>query len=307
MVTIRQLEMFTRLAETRNMSQAARMLDLTQPALSQQLRALEDRLGLKLFERVPKGMQPTPKGRELLTSARAALNAVRDFGDAADHAALRSAGSIRFGVSPTIGPYLMPTVIKILHERHPNLRLFMREGIPAVQHLGLASGELDMVLSPLPVTGRGVHVEPLFREPLRLVAPPDDPLLSQQALSARDFAGRTFLTLDRQHHYHAQLKSICEKLDASMLADYEGTSLDALQQMAGSGVGLAVLPELYIRSAAGGLDVVKIAEPTEWYEYRSIGAAWRSSAAFADLFAEIAGIIAQEARKRLGQDAGETV
>ena len=296
MPTLRQIEIFVRLAEMENMGEAAMALGLTQPALSQQLRALESRLGLRLFERVPRGMQLTPSGRNILEPARDVLRANRDFRDTADHVAARLAGSIRFGVTPTIGPYLMPGVIKVLHRRHPDLRLFIREGIPALQQADLAAGELDMILSPMPVRGRGLHVEPLFREPLRIVAPPDDPLLSLDTLTEADFSGRTFLTLDHRHHYHRQLSEICEQLGATILADYEGTSLYTLQQMAGSGVGLAMLPELYIRSEAGGLDGVRIAEPAGWAQYRSVAAAWRANAAFAGLYAEVAQVVAEEGR-----------
>ena len=299
MATLKQIAIFAKLADTGNMSEAANALALTQPALSQQLRTLETSLGLKLFERVPKGMQLTPAGRDLLSAARNVQNAVRDFDDAADRAAERFVGSIRFGVTPTLGPYLMPSVIKTLHRRYPGLRLYIREGIPDQQHAELAAGELDMVLSPLPIAGRGLAIEPLFREPLRIVVPPDDPLNERPRLVAADFAGRTFLTLDHRHHYHRQLETICGHLDATVLADYEGTSLDAVQQMVGSGVGLAILPELYIRSDAGGLDVVRIAEPEGWQEYRSVGVAWRSLAAFAELYTEIGETIAEEARIRL--------
>ena len=299
MATLKQIAIFAKLADTGNMSEAATALALTQPALSQQLRTLETSLGLKLFERVPKGMQLTPAGRDLLSAARNVQNAVRDFDDAADRAAERFVGSIRFGVTPTLGPYLMPSVIKTLHRRYPGLRLYIREGIPDQQHAELAAGELDMVLSPLPIAGRGLAIEPLFREPLRIVVPPDDPLNERPRLAAADFAGRKFLTLDPRHHNHRQLENICRHLDATVLADYEGTSLDAVQQMVGSGVGLAILPELYIRSDAGGLDVVRIAEPEGWQEYRSVGVAWRSSAAVAELYTEIAETIAEEARIRL--------
>lgn len=299
MPTLKQFAIFAKLAETENMNEAARSLGLSQPALSQQLRALETELAVKLFERVPKGMQLSPGGRQLLASALAVLNAAREFGDAADRAAQRFVGSIRFGVTPTLGPYLMPVVIKRLHERYPGMRLFIREGIPELQHADLASGNLDMVLSPMPIEGRGLHVEPLFREPLHIVAPPDDPLHSGQQMAKEDFADRTFLTLDHRHHYHRQLEDICRRLGATILSDYEGTSLDALQQMVGSGVGLAILPELYIKSGAGGLDMVAVTDPPGWQEYRSIGAAWRATAAFADLYAEIAEVIALEARLKL--------
>ncbi|QPC99659.1 hydrogen peroxide-inducible genes activator [Qipengyuania soli] len=299
MPSIRQFEMFAKIAETGSMGEAALALGLTQPALSQQLRSLEDALGLKLFERVPKGMQLTPGGRELIQSARSVLGAVRDFGEVADRVASRPAGTIRFGVTPTIGPYLMPQVIKELHRRYPALRLYIREGIPSVQQGELAAGELDMVLSPMPIAGRGLHIEPLFREPLRIVAPPDDPLLTLDRLTRRSFGGRTFLTLDHRHHYHRQLEGVCAQFGATILADYEGTSLDALRQMAASGVGLAMLPEIYVRSNAGGIDGVRIAEPGNWTEYRSVGAAWRSSAVFAKLYQEVADIVSEEARRLL--------
>ena len=299
MTTLKQLRIFVKVAEEGHMGEAASALGLTQPALSQQLKLLEDQLGFKLFERVPKGMQIAPPARDLLPRARSVLNAVREFGDAADLAAHRPVGAVRFGVSPTIGPYLMPGVIGRLHREFPSLRIFIKEGIPSKQQAELSAGDLDMVLSPLPIESPRLHVEPLFREPLRIAAPPDDPLLSRDTVTKKDFAGRTFLTLDRRHHYHGQISAIAKQLGATILADYEGTSLDALQQMVGSGVGLAVLPEIYVRSEAGGLDTVKIAEPEGWAEYRSIGAAWREQAAFASVFHEIADIIADEARTRL--------
>lgn len=307
MVSLRQIEVFVRLAEFGNMSEAAAALGLTQPALSQQLKALERRLGLTLFERVPKGMQLTPHGRELLVDGQATLNCVRDFLDQADRAASRPVGTIRFGVTPTIGPYLMPGVIKAVHRKYPQLKIYIREGIPVEQHPELVAGELDMVLSPLPIEGPGLTVEPLFREPLRIVVPPDDPLVDQTTLHAADFAGRTFLTLDHRHHYHRQLSGICERMGSSIMGDYQGTSLDALQQMVGSGVGLAVLPELYIRSDAGGLDVVRVVEPEGWDEYRSIGVSWRKKAAFEQTYREIAGVIAAEAASRLDLAVGTRV
>ena len=298
MVTLKQIDIFVRLADIGNMGEAATALGMTQPALSQQLRALERKLDLQLFERVPKGMQLTPSGRKLLAQARTVIASTRDFTDAADHIAARPAGTIRFGVSPTLGPYLMPRVIKILHERYPDLRLFSREGIPSKQQANLAAGQLDMLLSPMPIEGKGLRVEPLFRERLRIIAPPDDPLVALTELRKEDFAGRMFLSLDHRHHYHRQLEDICKNLGATILADYEGTSLDALQQMVGSGLGLAILPHFYIRSEAGGLDVVRIAEPAGWEQHRSIAAAWRASAAFSDLYAEVAAVIAEEGRRQ---------
>ncbi len=299
MLRTKHLAIFAQIAEHGTMREAAGALALTQPALSQQLSQLENRLGLKLFERIPKGMELTPAARDLLPRAKLVLSALRDFEDAAGLAANSPVGVIRFGVTPTIGPYLMPQVISRLHREFPTLRIFIKEGIPANQHAELSSGELDMVLSPLPIEGGNLQVEPLFREPLRIVVPPDDPLLFRENLTVDDYAGRKFLTLDHRHHFHRQLMAVCDRLGATIMADYEGTSLDALQQMVGSGVGLALLPEIYLNSGAGGFGMVSVAEPEGWTEYRSIGAAWRQKAAFQDVYQQIAQAISEEARKRL--------
>ena len=297
MITFQQLRMVDALARTGSMRRAADMLALSQPALSQQLQTLEARLGIRLFDRIPKGMQPTPGGEALLEEVRAILAAVRRFEDRAARIVERPVGAIRFGTTPTIGPYLLPGVVRRLHAAFPDVRLYIREGIPREQHAELLAGELDMVLSPLPIDGAALQVEPLFREPLRIVAAPDDPIASAPEMAA--LSGRTFLTLDHRHHFHAQLAALCERVGATILGDYMGTSLDALQQMAGTGVGLALLPEIYVRSKAAALDAVRLVDPVGWAEFRSVGVAWRRGAAYADLFALIAEIIRAEAEDRL--------
>jgi LysR family hydrogen peroxide-inducible transcriptional activator len=164
---------------------------------------------------------------------------------------------VRFGVTPTLGPYLMPSVVAWLHRRYPDMRLYMREGIPDDQLAELRRGALDMLLVPLPVGGADLHVEPLFREPLHIVAAPDHPLCNKKRLRKSDLQGAGILSLDLRHHFHRQVKAICGELGADLLRDYEGTSLDSLRQMAGSGIGLAILPELYLRSEVGGEDMVQ--------------------------------------------------
>ena len=111
-----------------------------------------------------------------------------------------------------------------------------------------------MLLGPLPIEGENLHIEPLFREPLILVAPPDHPLASRDHLTLSDLAGLPVLSLDRRHHLHRDVVRQCQQHDMNLLRDYEGTSLDSVRQMVASGLGLAILPELYVRSelARGG-------------------------------------------------------
>lgn len=299
MATLRQLEYFVAVAERGHFGRAAASLNVSQPALSHQLRALEAGFGVKLIERSTRRTQLTPIGRELIDHARAVLREMSDLNQKAARAADRPLGRIRFGVTPTLGPYLMPRVIEVLHRENPDLRLFIKEGIPALQIAQLIDGQLDMMLCPMPVSGELLHVEPLFRESLHVVAPPDHPLAQKTSISEAELSGATFLTIDHRHHYHRQVSAIAERVGAKVLGDYEGTSLDSLRQMVGSGVGFALLPEFYIRSEAGGTNMVRQLRVEGMNEYRSIAALWRRGAAFEKTFAMLAELVRSQASRFL--------
>lgn len=299
MPTLRQFEYLIAIAETGNFRRAADAVHVSQPTLSQQLRTLEAKLGAQLVERNETPVQLTPIGREVTARARKLLMGVKDIEDLARRARQSIAGTIRFGITPTLGPYLMPQIIAQLHRRYPDLRLYIREGIPIEQARELARGDLDMLLSPLPVTGSGLHIEPLFREPLHIVAPADHAIAQAPRVSRDDLEGIGILSMDRRHHTHRQFSDICIDLRAELLEDYEGTSLDSLRQMCGSGLGFAILPELYLRSEVGGEDMVKRLKLEDWAAARSIAAVWREGAAFADNYRLIADVVVEQARRSL--------
>ncbi|OYU72838.1 MAG: DNA-binding transcriptional regulator OxyR, partial [Alphaproteobacteria bacterium PA3] len=146
----------------------------------------------------------------------------------------------------------------------------------------------------------GLHIEPLFREPLHIVAPPDHPLAQAKRVEKEDLRGIGILSMDRRHHTHRQFRDICTDLGAELLEDYEGTSLDSLRQMCGSGLGFAILPELYLRSEVGGENMVTRLKPEGWAAARSIAAVWRDRAAFADNYRLIADLVVEQARRILG-------
>lgn len=300
MPSLRQLEYLVAIADLRHFGRAAQFSCVSQPTLSQQLRALEERLGVALVERGLGTAELTPIGREVAERARRLLVEVKDIRDLARRAAEGAVGTIRFGVTPTLGPYLMPEIIAALHRQSPDLRLYVREGIPAEQILELARGHVDMLLGPLPIDGEGIVVEPLFRERLFLIAPPDHPLALKGRLERADLAGAPVLSLDPRHHFHRQVAALCAEWGMRLLADYEGTSLDSLRQMVGSGLGLSILPELYIRSEVGGSAGIKLLEVEGWRATRSIAAAWRAGAAYGETYLAIARRVQDEAARLLG-------
>lgn len=301
MPTLRQLEYLVAIADLRHFGRAATACHVSQPTLSQQLRTLEERLGVALVERRLAGAELTPIGREIAERARGLLVEAKDLRDLARRAADGAAGTIRLGVTPTLGPYLLPPIVAALHREQPDLKLYIREGIPDDQALELARGQIDMLIGPLPIEGEGLTLEPLFREPLRLVAPPDHPLT--RGTATRDtLTGAPILSLDRRHHLHRQVAGLCAEYGMRLLRDYEGTSLDSIQQMVGSGLGLAILPDCYIRSESGGTVGVRLVEVEGWNATRSIAAAWRAGAAFAHTYEAISRRVQDVARSVLGTD-----
>lgn len=295
MPSFRQLEYLVAMADLKHFGRAAQACHISQPTLSQQIRTLEERLGVTLVDRGLGGAELTPIGREIADRARTLLAGVKDIRALATRAAEGGIGTIRFGVTPTLGPYLLPAIIAALHREKPDLKLYIREGIPDEQALELARGQLDMLLGPLPIEGTDLIVEPLLREKLYLVAPPDHPLARASRLTEHDLKGAEILSLDRRHHLHRQVAGLCAEYGMTLLRDYEGTSLDSIRQMAGSGLGLAILPEFYIRSEVGGGAGVRVLDVAGWNETRSIAAAWRSGAACGDLYLMIARRIQKEA------------
>jgi DNA-binding transcriptional LysR family regulator len=151
--SLKQLEYFVALAETRSFRGAAERCGISQPSLSVQLSNLEKRLGQKLVERARSGVILTAAGREVQDRAREVLVAAQNLVSRFDTPRKGLVGTIRFGASPTLGPYLLPHVIGRLHALHPELSLFIREAPPEELTAGLARGDFDMVLVQLPVRG----------------------------------------------------------------------------------------------------------------------------------------------------------
>lgn len=301
---IRQLEYLVAIADTQSFAKAALLLNVSQPTLSQQVRTLEDHLGLPLLERSPNGVWPTPAGREVIDRARTILRDLRELDHVARRAGSRVSGTIRFGTTPTLGPYLLSPVIAELHQSLPELRIHVREGIPVYQTDDLARGQIDLYLGPLPISDHLFQVEPLFRERLYLVVARDHVLAGRAAVSADQLAGLPVLSIDPRHQYHRQIAHIADRFGMRLAPDYEGTSLDGLHQMAASGLGAAILPQLYLASEVGGLSGLAVVDVAGWDAYRSIALAWRKSSVFGEHFAMIGDSIAKLARSLVIEKPG---
>lgn len=294
MLSFRQLQYFVAIADHQHFRRAAAYLNVSQPTLSVQLQRMEEQLGVRLVERASGPVRLTPVGREILSRARKLLLDLNDLEEFARRGAGDLVGTVSLGVSPTIGPYLLPGIVGVLKRKMPELRLHIREGIPTEQIQELRSGVLDLMISPISAGGDDLHHEHLFDEQLHLVAPPEHPLSNSKNLRRSDLVGIQTLSIDPRYPFHQQTRGICEELGLELLGDYEGTSLDSLCQMCASGLGLAILPELYLRSDVGGKNVVSRLNLADWSENRSVVALWRKHSVYAEHYHNITAIIKDE-------------
>ena len=277
MPSIRQIEYLVALAETKHFRRAAEQCGVSQPTLSAQLKALEERLGVQLVERGRSGGIFTPLGEQCLDTARRILRDVQEIREMALSYGKGLGGTIRLGLPPTIGPYLLPKMLPRLHSDYPELRLFVREEVPQTLPQHLQGGRFDVLITPLPVKAADIDSRALFREPLFIVMENDHPLAKKAEIERADLRGESILTLETGHQLHEQVESICEEIGARLRLDFEGTSLDTLRQMVGMGSGLSFLPGLFVRSVLDQALTVTARQIKGRPIHRTIGLVWRKS------------------------------
>jgi len=291
MPKLQQFRYLVAIAETLHFRRAAEKVHVTQPTLSSQLRELEDRLGVQLVERSRARVALTPIGKEVASRAKKVLNEVQEIVDLAKHGQDFLGGTVRLGVPPSLGPYLLPHLIPDLHSLYPRLRLYIREGVPQTILAQLEEARLDLLFFPLPIKGAELRSVPLFREPLWVVVSQDHRLAQQSNVERADLAGETVLALEPGHRLHNQVREICEEHDGKISLEYEGTSLDTLRQMIGMGMGISLLPALYVRSEVLHDSQVVARTFRARAPYRSIGLVWRRETAREEEFLALGNLV----------------
>lgn len=293
MPNIRQLEYLVAIADTLNFRRAAERTNTTQPTLSEQLKALEERLGAQLVERGRSRVLLTPIGEQVVVIARRILRDSNEIRQLAASGGKELAGVLRLGLPPTIGPYLLPLVLPGLHKAFPELKLYIREELPQALPRALEEGSLDLVITPLPVQDADLVSQSLFREPLYLVVGADHPLASRSSVQRSELSGQDVLALGRGHQLHEVVHALCEEFGARLRYDFEGTSLDTLREMVVMGLGMTFLPGLYVRREIMTDPSLKVLELHGRAVYRHIGIVWRKSSALQSSYEQIAGFFAK--------------
>ncbi|TDR89165.1 LysR substrate-binding domain-containing protein [Enterovirga rhinocerotis] len=282
-LSLRDLEYVVAIDDERHFGRAAQRCNVSQPALSAQVRKLEEALGLALFERTSRKVLPTRSGEVVTRHARRVLAEAQQLLDSAKaERGGRLAGRLALAAIQTLGPYLFPLVLRPLRETLPDLTLVLSEGKTAEIVEGLREGRLDVALVSPPFDESGLTVAPLFREPFLLACPADHALAKAGAIDPAMLAGPDLLLLDEGNCLRDQALAACGTSQAGRHA----TSLETLRSMVAAGGGYTLLPRLAARAEAGGLVVCRSLEGREWG--RVIALAWRSSDPRAEELARLA-------------------
>ncbi len=289
MPTLRQLEYLVALAETRHFRRAAERANTTQPTLSEQIKALEERLGAQLVERTTQRALLTPLGGQIVEIARRMLRDASEIRSLAASTTKELGGLLRLGLPPTIGPYLMQRAAPKLHRAYPELRLYVREDLPQLLPRALEEGVHDVIICPLPLKGAEIKSVVLFREPLFLTVAADHPMGKKGSAALADIKGQDVLALGPGHQLHETAIDLCKAAGARLRRDFEGTSLDMLREMVVMGFGVTFMPGLYVNSELVRDKDVRILEIKDRKLYRTIGMAWRKSSSQTRTYETLAG------------------
>ena len=276
-MNIQELRYLVAIADHRHFGRAAEACYVSQPTLSTQLRKLERELGVELVERSPRQVMLTEIGERVVERARTMLREESAIVELARSARDPEAGTVRIGLFPTLGPYLLPHVVPGLHRAFPRLELLLVEEKTeeVLQHL--RDGSLDVGVLALPVHDDRLHVEPLFEEDFVLAVPADHPLAAGDGPVGTDVLhAQSLLLLEDGHCLRDQALSVCHLVGASERGGFRATSLETLRQMVAAGVGLTLLPELAVSAPVppqDGVVVRRFADPPS----RRIAMCWRTT------------------------------
>ena len=291
-LTLKQLRYFEAVARHGHFGQAAADCAISQPALSMQIKELEESLGTELFERGGRQVRLTSFGEELVTRVRDILRSVDELGDLARASHQRLVGRLRIGVIPTIAPYLLPAIVGKLTRLHQGLDIHVRETLTSKLIQELLEGRIDTAIVALPVSEASLSEVALFDEEFVLVRPAadaDKPVPNREALR-----GMRLLLLEEGHCFRDQALTFCDFPTTRPRELLEGSSLSTLVQMVGAGIGVTLIPEMAVavetRSAAVSIAHFESPQPS-----RTIGMIWRKTSPLAAQLQQIADAVREAA------------
>ncbi len=278
-MTLTELKYIVAVARERHFGRAAEACFVSQPTLSVAIKKLEDELDVKIFERGASEVSVTPLGEQIVRQAQQVIEQAQAIREIAKRGKDPVSGPLRLGIIYTIGPYLLPDLVRLAIERVPQMPLVITENFTAKLLEHLRTGEIDCAIMAEPFPDTGLAVAPLYDEPFQAAVPKSHPLARRKTVAAEELKHETMLLLGTGHCFRDHVLEVCPEYarfssDAEGIRkSFEGSSLETIKYMVASGMGITVVPQLSVpKDANPHVRYVKFAEPVPT---RRVVLAWR--------------------------------
>jgi len=251
-MTLTELRYIVAVARERHFGRAAEACFVSQPTLSVAIKKLEEELDVKIFERGANEVTMTPLGEDIVRQAQSVIEQASAIKDIAKRGKDPLDGALRLGIIYTIGPYLLPELVKHCIELYPRMPLMLQENFTTKLLDMLRTGELDCAIMAEPFPDAGLAVAPLYDEPFVVAVPASHPLAKRERISAEELKAETMLLLGNGHCFRDHVLEVCPEFarfstDAEGIRkSFEGSSLETIKHMVASGMGVTVVPALSV-------------------------------------------------------------
>jgi LysR family transcriptional regulator, hydrogen peroxide-inducible genes activator len=286
-MTLTELRYIVAVAQERHFSRASARCFITQPALSLAIQKLEDELGMAIFERRTKDVTLTPGGEKIVEQAQRVLEEADRIKLIAAQGKDQLVGPLRLGVIATVGPYILPNLVPLLHKRAPAMPLEIEENLTANLTAMLKHGKLDAIIMALPFEEPGIVTHPIYEEEFKLVVPVNHPWVKRKAIDSRTLGNEKVILPHAGHCFRFQVLEACPELSRSDMEGMQGNSLETIRHMVASGLGITVFPcsALTPKYHNKRLTALPFMKPVP---ARQIGLAWRRGFARPDALKVVA-------------------
>lgn len=257
---LHQLRYFCSVAREGSFTRAAEREGVSQPTLSQQIRKLEERLAVPLFERRGRRVRLTPAGERLLPDAQAMLQQLARARDAID--SLRSGvhGRLVVGCIPTVTPYLLGPRLADFRQQFPDVDVRLIDHVTTRLIEGVQAGDIDVAVLSLPVPQRDLVCAELFRDRLVVALAPDHPLAQRAAVRVADLGSQRLLVLREGHCFRGEMLALCRRARIELDAVVETDQFASVFALAATGFGIGVVPHMAL-AAAGSCRILPLLPP----------------------------------------------
>ena len=251
-MTLTELKYIVAVAREKHFGRGAEACHVSQPTLSVAIKKLEEELQVKLFERNANEITVTPLGLEIVRQAQSVLEQADSIREIAKRGKDPLAGALRLGIIYTIGPYLLPDLVRQNITLSPQMPLMLQENFTVKLLEELRTGEIDCAILAEPFPDTNLAMAPLYDEPFVAAVPSDHPLAARSSITAEELKQQTMLLLGNGHCFRDHVLEVCPEFarfssgTEGISKSFEGSSLETIKHMVAAGMGVTLVPRLSV-------------------------------------------------------------